>query len=202
MEVAMAETISLTATAPEAGTRGRQHSIRRLSRALGRLLTLLFVLSIGFAAGIIAVGLFTPSHLFVGAKASFLVFDGNGPVGAAPLSAQPMITRLAGAVDMILATLPVAFVLWHLRALFRLYAAGTVFARANASHLKHIGVWLILYMPAKFIANMIFQAAGGLDHAWFHASEAHALILGAIVLVIAQVMDVGRETEQERAEFV
>ena len=45
-------------------------------------------------------------------------------------------------------------------------------------------------------------AGHGVDMAWFHASEAQALVMGAVLFVIAQVMEVGREIEQDRDGFV
>jgi hypothetical protein len=162
----------------------------------------LFAASLAFPAAIILIGLFAP-HIYLAPENAYLVFGGDEPpAGAVPLSGEPWITRIAGVVDLAIATVPVALILWHLRALFGLYARGIVFARENAQHLQRIGLWLILYLPAKFVSNMIFQFAGGADKNWFHVAQVHALLLGAIVLVIALVMEVGREIEQERSEFV
>ena len=49
---------------------------------------------------------------------------------------------------------------------------------------------------------MIFRLAGGTDKTWFHSELVDALILGAIVFTIAQVMEFGREIEQDRAEII
>jgi hypothetical protein len=118
------------------------------------------------------------------------------------LSDQPPITRLSGIVDVFIVMTPLIFVFWHLRGLFRLYAAGVVFVRENAQHLKRIGVWLIAYPFAKFAANLLFQAAGGADHHWFYMEEVYALGLGIIVVAIAQVMEFGHEIEQEKDSFI
>ena len=111
-------------------------------------------------------------------------------------SDQPVVTRITGVVDVAIAMVPIFFIFWHLRGLFALYAAGTVFARENAIHLKRIGIRLIVYPFAKFAANMLFRMAGGLDHAWFHMMGLQALVLGLIVVAIAQVMEFGHEIEQ------
>ena len=68
--------------------------------------------------------------------------------------------------------------------------------------LTQIGIWLIAYPFAKFAANMIFRAFGGLDHAWFHMMTVQSLILGLIVVAIAQVMEFGHEIEQEKDSFI
>ncbi len=89
-----------------------------------------------------------------------------------------------------------------MRGLFGLYAGGIVFARENAAHLKRIGVWLVVYPFAKFAANMLFRLAGGTDKTWFRRRVVDALILGVIVFAIAQVMEFGREIEQDPAEII
>jgi hypothetical protein len=77
-----------------------------------------------------------------------------------------------------------------------------VFARSNALHLRQIGIWLLVYPFAKFGANMVFRAVGGTDQAWFSSTLVYALLLGAVVLAMAHVMELGHEIENERAEFV
>lgn len=205
----MADTIvfsSSTANSPSSAksSPANVRRIRLLSRVLAILFTGLLGLTILAHTTILSVGLFLPDHIYTGPAGAELVLSSadKATIGMVALSTQPLITRLAGAVDLVLAAIPIMLILWHLRALFLLYAAGTVFSRENAAHLKHIGIWLIAFLPLKFLANMIFQAAGGLDTKWLHASGVYAVILGAIVLVIAQVMEVGREIEQERSEFV
>ena len=41
-----------------------------------------------------------------------------------------------------------------------------------------------------------------IDRQWMHASSVQELVLGAVVYVIALVMQVGHEIEQERGQFV
>ncbi|MFO1187544.1 MAG: DUF2975 domain-containing protein [Alphaproteobacteria bacterium] len=205
----MADTIAFTTQSASSAPAARSspanvRRIRLLSRGLAVLFTVLFGLTVAAHAILLAAGLVYPDHIYTGPQGAELVLSSTdrATIGMVALSTQPLITRLAGAVDLILAAIPILAILWHLRALFRLYAAGTVFARDNATHIKRIGVWLIAFLPVKFAANMIFQAAGGLDAKWLHAAGVYGIVLGAIVLVIAQVMEVGREIEEERAEFV
>ena len=88
------------------------------------------------------------------------------------------------------------------------YSAVEVKAKIAADH-GAVGVIAIddpvsesIYPFAKFAANMIFRLAGGRDVTWFRGELVDALILGAIVFVIAQVMEFGREIEQDRAEII
>jgi hypothetical protein len=97
---------------------------------------------------------------------------------------------------------PVILVCWHLRGLFTLYARGIVFARENAAHLKHVGLWLVIWPVAKLAANIVFRLAGGTDKAWAQSIFIYSLILGLIVFAIALVMEFGREIEQEKDSFI
>jgi hypothetical protein len=181
-----------------------QLRLRRLSRALALLFAALMALSLLTVAAFAILGLFLDDHVSIGPDGAFLHFP--APAHATPghvlLSQQPAATRLAGFANIVLATLPVFFVCFHLRSLFGLYAQGVVFARENAMHLKRIGAWLIAYPFVKFAANMIFRLAGGTDRTWFRGELVDALILGVIVFAIAQVMEFGREIEQDGAEII
>ena len=181
--------------------------MRPLSRALSVLFTIFLVLAALFPLATIVVLAFFSSYVQMNADGANI---GVGPHGAFPhavpgmvrLSDQPAITHLAGAAAIILSNLPIAMIFWHLRGLFALYADGIVFARENAIHLKRVGVWLIAYPFAKFASNMIFRAAGGVDHAWFRMELVDSFVLGLIVFVIAQVMEFGGQIEEEKDSFI
>jgi len=177
--------------------------LRRLSRGLSVLFQVLVGLALLWAVGGVLVTVFFASNVQVGPEGAYLTFPASHDIsGTVLLSEQPWLARIAGIVDVIIATTPIMFGLWHLRGLFRLYARGIVFARDNARHLKQIGLWLLAYPFAKFGANMIFRAAGGTDLAWFSSTLIYALLLGAVVVVMAEVMAFGHEIEREREEFV
>ncbi|WP_244441405.1 DUF2975 domain-containing protein [Methylosinus trichosporium] len=119
------------------------------------------------------------------------------------LSAFAPSQRLAGAVAICLLTTPIMFILHEARGLFRLYADGIVFAFENARRIKFMGVGLILYSAAPFVANRVIILAGVTsDPIWFHLDEVMSLIFGTLAFVIADVMEFGREIEQERDGFV
>ena len=178
--------------------------LRRLSRVLAILFTILMGLAVLWVLWLSVLIIFFDDHLNVGAENIRVTFPepAQAIAGRVVLASQPFITHLAGIVNVLIATTPVALICWHLRGLFRLYAAGVVFARENAGHLKRVGLWLVIYPFAKFTANMIFQLAGGMDKAWFRIDLVYALILGATVFAIAQVMEFGHEIEQDQAEII
>ena len=167
---------------------------------------LLMLLALYLIAAVVVV-IFFSAHVQTNAQGATLLFGPHGEIppstaGMVRFSDQPVITRITGIVDVAVAMLPILFIFLHLRGLFGLYAAGIVFWRENATHLKRIGIWLIVYPFAKFAANMLFRMAGGLDHAWFHVMGVQALVLGLIVVAIAQVMEFGHEIEQENVSLV
>jgi hypothetical protein len=181
-----------------------RRAIRRRSRVFAALFTAAFVLALVFAVLLAAGVVFYDGPL--------LAFGPGGvriaptPDEAAklwPLTSFSLAQRLTGAFALLLLTAPVIFVFHHLRCLFALYAEGAVFARANAGHIKSIGAGLIAYAIAPFIANRSVWLAGvTLDPAWFHIDEAQALVIGALLFIVADVMEFGREIEQERDGFI
>lgn len=202
----MSNVVALDPPAAEA-EKPAHRRLRLMSKALALLFTGLTALPVLYVLAAAAVALCFSQYVQMNAEGAWL---GVGPHGAQPplqpgmvrFSDQPLATHLAGIADVTLAMTPFFFVFLHLRGLFRLYAAGTVFARDNAVHLKHIGLWLIAYPIVKLASNLIFRLAGGLDHNWLHVTSLQALVLGLIVVAIAQVMECGREIEQEKDSFV
>src|ERR1700685_722256 len=123
----MTNVLTFDTVAPRPTT--AQLRLRRLSRWLAWLFAGLMGLSLLSVAAWSVVGFFFGDHVVIGAEGVTLVFP--HPAHATPghvlFSSQSFITHLAGFVDIVLATLPVFFVCFHLRGLFRLYAGGTVF---------------------------------------------------------------------------
>jgi hypothetical protein len=115
----------------------------------------------------------------------------------------PLVQRLAHVPVGLLHAAPMVILFWSLRRLFNLYARGVVFASDNARALKHVGAALIVIAIAPWLGHTFLSSLHlAIDNAWLHGSSLQELILGAIVLVIAQVMQLGRELEEERSQFV
>ena len=125
------------------------------------------------------------------------------PADFVPIPSLPIWHRLFFLVVFVAAQAPFFMVFANVRALFQLYARGVVFAADNARRFKLTGLWLIAAAIAPALSQVVQRGAGlAIDRAWFHMWEVHALILGGLLFVISLVMEVGREIEQERAEFV
>lgn len=190
-----------------AGTAERpvHNRIRTRSRLFAALFTGLLGLSVLMLIVMVGFALFyRGTHVWADASGLWI---GNPPkvvpsdfVGFGTLAWR---FRLGGVFALVAQFTPAIMVLANLRGLFRLYAAGTVFARENATHIKHIGLWLLAYAVAPFVSVELLAAIDCvIDRAWFHMVEVQAFVLGGILLVIAQVMEAGREIELDRNGFV
>ena len=91
--------------------------------------------------------------------------------------------------------------LFHLRQLFALYSKGVVFDRANVSHIKWFGLWLAGSGIMINVADRLFPVITGEPSHGF-ANAAMGVVYGAMTYVIARVMELGRQADQERREFI
>ncbi|GGF03948.1 hypothetical protein GCM10011611_06770 [Aliidongia dinghuensis] len=185
-----------------------ERPIHRRIQARSRLFSLLFtgllwLLAALTAALVLAALFYRGDHVFVGADGVDITFGSGQPAGKVPLASLATRYRIGGAVALVAQMGPAILVLANLRGLFRLYAAGTVFARENASHIRQIGLWLIAYAVAPCLSvGLLTLVDCAVDRAWFHLVEVQALVLGGILMVIAQVMEAGRQIELDRNGFV
>lgn len=125
------------------------------------------------------------------------------PPGYLSPEAMPVVQRLAQVPAGLLNAAPLVVLFWSLHRLFAAYARGVVFAPENARRIKHIGAALIVMAIAPWLGHAVLSGLHlAIDQAWAHASSLEELVLGAIVYVIAQVMQLGREIEEERSQFV
>lgn len=184
--------------------------IHRRIQARSRILAALFTGLLWFVTAIAALFVlaalfYTGHHVLVSAEGVEIILGSapTVPAGAWSLGDFPIRLRLGGVFALMVQFAPAILVLVNLRGLFRLYAVGTVFARGNALYVKHMGLWLLAYAVAPFLSvQLLILVDCAVDRAWFHVVEVQALVLGGILLVIAQVMEAGREIEQDRDGFV
>lgn len=171
------------------------------------MITTLLVLYVAYTAAIVvATPLVNGDRVHLGPGAHSIVDlsePKEGPPGSVLLSSFSLPQRLGFSLVVALRAVPIGLALFNLRALFRLYAGGIVFARENASHIKRMGIWLIVFAATPYVTHELSVPMGNnFDDEWFHMEEVYALVGGAVVYVVAQVMQVGHEIEQERDEFV
>jgi len=198
------EMAEFAGSVPAEAGQPKYQKLRRQSRVLSVAISVLGILYLAVNAGlVIATPLINGDLVHMGPGAHASIGLGAGLPGSVTLSSFSFAQRLAFALLLALRAAPIGAVLFNLRALFGLYAAGTVFARDNAVRIKRMGLWLILFAVTPFMIHEISVPLGNnFDGEWFHVEEVYALVTGAILYVIAQVMEAGHEIEQERDEFV
>ncbi len=170
----------------------------------------------GWVAGLFT-GLFSLSALILATAIGVMLFYrgewvrigpdncyiGEAPANTVAFGSLPLVHRLVYVLVGIVRATPILMIFWSLRALFRLYAGGEVFSRAAAVRFGGIGVWLCAYAVSPFLCHLALSATGyEIDKNWAHMASLQAFVLGLLVLVIGQVMQVGREIEEDREAFV
>lgn len=91
--------------------------------------------------------------------------------------------------------------IFHLRQLFALYSRGAVFTEGNIRHIKRFGLWLAVAGILVNGAGRVFFVVTG-QHAHGIANALMAVICGGMIYVVARVMDLGRQADEERKEFI
>jgi hypothetical protein len=180
--------------------------IQWASRALSWLFTLCFAGYAALAAALILAFVvpYAGSSVSIGPVGMMLTIGAHGPPqGYIAVGSLPLAQRLAHVPAGFIVAAPTLVMFWNLRKLFGLYGRGVVFARENAGCLKLVGLALAGDAAAPFLAHGLLQVTGfAIDQRWMHFYSLQELVLGGIVWVIAQVMEVGREIEDERSQFV
>ena len=181
-------------------------SFRRL-RAASRGLELLFA---GLFAAFIALAVFSLWIIYFYKGTMIAIGPRGGILTTAPLPPDfvPFYTwrwdqRLVYAVDVVFRAIPTLGLFWCLRSLFRRYGQGEVFTERTARLILWMGVWLIADAAAPFLCHLALSATGyEIDKLWAHMAAVQELVLGAVVFVIALVMQAGREIEEDREGFI
>jgi hypothetical protein len=179
---------------------------RRL-RAWSRLFVALFGICLAVAStlgavAVLAILFYQGDHLQVGPTSAW-IGEVPAPAGFVTFASLPLGQKLAYAVVALVRAAPSVLLFWNLRELFRLYERGLVFTRDNASRIQAVGIWLVADAIAPFACHLFLSFTGmEIDRGGMQVVSLQELVLGGVVFVIAQVMQLGREIEEERAQFV
>ncbi|SKA30129.1 Protein of unknown function [Enhydrobacter aerosaccus] len=109
-----------------------------------------------------------------------------------------------------IAVVPLGLALASLRQLLRLYAEGTIFDAQNVAAIGKIGKWLVWFGVAQFVDATLIPLVLTLSNPPGHRilsitlsmGVIEAVLLGAVMLVIAHVMDEARIIADEQAQTV
>jgi Protein of unknown function (DUF2975) len=140
-------------------------------------------------------------HASVAASGTGIGFSMPGHASDVMLEQLSLAQRSGVALLAALCAACGGLAVFHLRQLFSLYARGETFAAANIHHIKRFGLWLAASGIMTNVADRLFpvitvQPAHGFSNA------AMAVVFGAMTWVVARVMELGRQADVERKEFV
>jgi hypothetical protein len=160
--------------------------VRSASRSLQRFFILLLVLTV---AGLLAT-LFGPEPPPV--ELAGITFGADAVTGR--IQTLWILERALGAAIALK-----AFV--HLIRLFGLYANGRIFTRDNVRQLRQLGITLVL-LPVLWLGVFlaVVPEIRDMGDGWIRAMASFPMMAGlggAIVILIAWIMDVGRELRDE-----
>ena len=182
-------------------------AVRRLSRPFLILLTIALGLVVLVQVPQILAILFFPGsdalHASVGSSESGIglsIWGHDQPPGVA-LDSLSFGQRSAVALLAALCATCSGLALFHLRQLFALYSRGEVFTRGAVSHIKWFGLWLAVAGIVINVADRLFPVITGEPSHGF-ANAAMGVVYGGMTWVVARVMELGRQADQERREFI
>jgi hypothetical protein len=178
-----------------------QRRVRLGSRAAVWLFTTLFALSALVLAAAIAAMLFYKGELVrIGPDNCYI---GEGPPNSVAFGSLPLAHRLVYVGVGIARATPILMLFWSLRALFGGYSRGEVFSAEAARRFGRVGAWLCAYAVSPFLCHLLLSATGyEIDRNWAHLASLQGFILGLMLFVVGEVMQVGREIEADREAFI
>lgn len=178
-----------------------QRRVRLGSRAAAWLFTGLFAVAAAVLVAAIGVMLlYKGEFVRIGPDNCYL---GEGPPNSVAFGSLPLDQRLAYVVTGLVRATPILMIFWSLRDLFGGYARGEVFSAQAARRFGRVGGWLCAYALSPVLCHLALAATGyEIDKNWAHLASVQAFVLGLLVFVVGQVMQVGREIEEDREAFV
>lgn len=192
---------NLYAEAPESPALTR---IRRLSApfeitffGLAALVGFVYVATIGVAL------FYTGEHFRLTAEGPTLyVGQDTFAPGSIKISDARLSSRLIGLVPLTIIQGALAGAFYCLHRLFGAYRRGVVFAEQPIRWMRRAGALLIAFAVAPGLLQPLVRAAGLMDRAWLHGHTIAALLIGAALFVLANVISLGREIENETQGYV
>jgi hypothetical protein len=133
------------------------------------------------------------------------IVKGSPPIARAlsvPVATFDLGQRFEIAALAAVCTACSALALFNLRQLFAHYSKGEVFAPAAVRRMKGFALWLVIAAIAINIAGRVFVGLTGAVVVSPPANVLLTLFWGAAVYVIAHVMQLACEADEERREFV
>ena len=178
--------------------------VRVFSRALSLGFLALAVLFAALLVTVMAAMFLSPGGIIgLGPQGGWLDAAGHMPAGYTALGDLPLLEKLAYLTVAVVREGPKLAILLNQAALFRLYGRGEVFQPTNARRLRDTGAWLVADGVLPLVCHLVLSATGlELDRRWAHLGSVQEVVVGLLLFVIAAVMTLGREIEEDGGGFV
>ncbi|NKB45524.1 MAG: hypothetical protein GKS03_14730 [Alphaproteobacteria bacterium] len=178
--------------------------IRRFSRpfevgfaalAIGASLMALLIVIMSFAPG--------GPYVFFTPDGGWLTTDlETVPEGAVAFIDLPLSAKIVGLVALAFGYGTKVTGFLCLSRLFGFYRRGLVFDAAAVRIMRTAGVFLVLAAAAPGLMQPFLRVAGSIDENWFHTESVALLLVGAALVLFAQIMSLGMEIERENRGFI
>ena len=178
--------------------------VRLFSRLLSLGFILLAVLLTALVGGVVAAMFLLPGGpVGLGPQGGWFDSSGHMAAGYTALGDLALREKLAYLATALVREGPKLAILLNQAALFRLYAGGAVFQPANARRLRDTGAWLVIDAASPLLCHLALAATGlEVDRRWAHLGSVQEGVLGLLLFVVAAVMTLGREIEEDGRGFV
>lgn len=123
-------------------------------------------------------------------------------VGSVKISDVPLASRLIGFIPLTIIQGALIAAFFCLHKLFGAYRAGLVFAEAPVRWMRRAGAALVLFAISPGLLQPLVQAAGLMDRNWLQPQMVAALLVGGALFVLASVITLGREIEEEGEGYI
>ena len=183
---------------------GLPNRVRLFSHALSLGLLALAILFVALVAGALGAMFLTPGGMVgLGPRGGWFDSAGHMPAGYTALGDLPLGEKLAYLLIAVVREGPKLAILLNQAALFRLYAQGAVFQPANARRLRDTGAWLVVDGVSPFLCHIALSSMRlELDRRWAHLGSVQEGVVGLLLFVVAAVMTLGREIEEDGRGFI
>ncbi|HVK80631.1 MAG TPA: DUF2975 domain-containing protein [Verrucomicrobiae bacterium] len=122
--------------------------------------------------------------------------------GSVKISDVPLTSRLIGFVPLTIIQGALIAAFYCLHKLFGGYRRGHVFTETAIRWMRRAGVALIVFAIAPGVFQPLVRAAGLRDEAWLHGHTIAALLIGGALFVLARVIALGRQIEEESKGYI
>lgn len=178
--------------------------IRRLSLPFELVfLALAGLVALVYAATVLAALFYSGEQFRLTAEGPTLYLGGAAfAPDSIKISDVPLTSRLLGLLPLTAIQGALCAAFYYLHRLFGTYRRGLVFSETAIGAMRRAGIALLVFAIAPGLFQPLVRAAGLRDEAWLHGHTIAALLVGAALFVLASVIALGRQIEEESKGYI